>query len=68
MGPVTGPMQKGETTMKGTFTTQDVIDMGVELYDDKGFTRENIRIFLQCLLDNGKADFDLERVFDLIVG
>lgn len=54
--------------MKRKFTTQDVIDMGVELYDEKGFTRENVRTFLQCLLDNGKAEFDLERVYDLIVG
>lgn len=54
--------------MKKRFTTQDVIDMAAELYDSKGFSRGNIRIFLQTLLDNDMASFDLERVFDLIVG
>lgn len=57
--------------MKEVFTTQDVIDMASELYDDKGFTRENIRIFLTVLRDNGKWDAPgdtLERVYDMIVG
>lgn len=54
--------------MKTKFTTQDVIDMGADLYDNKGFTRESIRLFLSALLDNGCAEFDLERVYDLIVG
>ena len=57
--------------MKEKFTTQDIIDMASELYDDKGFTRENIHIFLTCLRDNGKWDASqdtLERVYDMIVG
>ena len=57
--------------MKEKFTTQDVIDMASKLYDDEGFTRENIRIFLKVLMDNGKWDAPgdtLERVYDLIVG
>lgn len=57
--------------MKEKFTTQDVIDMASELYDDKGFTRSDIHIFLKVLKDNNKWDASqetLERVFDLIVG
>ena len=57
--------------MKEKFTTQDVIDMASKLYDDEGFTREKIRIFLKVLMDNGKWDAPgdtLERVYDLIVG
>ena len=57
--------------MNKIFTTQDVIDMASELYDDKGFTRENIRTFLKVLMDNGKWDASgdtFERVYDMIVG
>ena len=57
--------------MKEKFTTQDVIDMASELFDEKGFTRANIRIFLTVLRDNAKWEASpdtLERVFDLIVG
>jgi hypothetical protein len=57
--------------MKEKFTTQDVIDMASELYDNKGFTRAHIRQFLYALVDNGKWDASwdtVERVFDLIVG
>ena len=57
--------------MKEKFTTQDVIDMASKLYDDEGFTREKIRIFLKVLMDNGTWDAPgdtLERVYDLIVG
>lgn len=57
--------------MKEIFTTQDVIDMASELYDDNGFTRENIRTFLKVLVDNGKWDAPgdtFERVYDMIVG
>ena len=50
------------------FTTQDVIDMGSDLYDNKGFTRETIRLWLQALIDNGYTDADFEKVYDLIVG
>lgn len=50
------------------FTTQDVINMGAELYDQKGFTRKQIWEWLNVLLDNDLADFNLERVYDLIVG
>lgn len=57
--------------MKEKFTTQDVIDMASELFDKKGFTRSDIRIFLKVLKDNNKWDASqdtLERVYDLIVG
>ena len=45
--------------------------MASKLYDDEGFTREKIRIFLKVLMDNGTWDAPgdtLERVYDLIVG
>lgn len=50
------------------FTAQDVIDMGVELYENKGFTRENIKVWLTALVDNNLAEVDIERMFDIIVG
>lgn len=50
------------------FTMQDVIDMGAELYDKKGFTREQIWQWLTILQDNDLAEFDLYAVYDLIVG
>lgn len=57
--------------MKEKFTTQDVIDMASELYDNKGFSRADIRIFLKVLVDHGKweaTDSKFESVYDLIVG
>lgn len=57
--------------MAHKFSTQDVIDMASDLYDNKGFTRENIHIFLSVLRNHGQWDAthdDLERVYDLIVG
>ena len=48
-------------------TLQEVIDLAVELYDDKGFSRSDIWIFLRALQALG-SDFDLDRVFDLVVG
>ena len=51
------------------FTTQQVINMGAKLYDEEGFTRSQIRMWLTILLNNGLAeDFDIERMFDIIVG
>lgn len=50
------------------FTTQEVIDMGADFYDNKGFTRTAIKVWLIGLLERGYAEFDLERIFDLIVG
>lgn len=51
------------------FTKQQVINMGAELFDEKGFTREQIRMWLTILVNNGwTEDFDTERIFDLIVG
>lgn len=54
--------------MKEKLTVQDVVEIASDLYDNKGFTRSDIRIFLKVLIDTKKADFDLERVYDLIVG
>lgn len=54
--------------MKETLTTQDVIDMASELYDKYFFTRREVKSFLRVLLDHGKANFDLDSVYDLIVG
>lgn len=49
-------------------TTQDVIDMAVELYDNKGRSRDEIYFFLKQMQDTGAADFNIDRVFDLVVG
>jgi hypothetical protein len=55
--------------MKNTlFTTQEVINMGAEMYDTMRCSREIIKRWLVDLLGNGYASFDLERIFDLIVG
>lgn len=57
--------------MKTKFTAQDIIDMGAELYDNKGFSRIQIKQWLTILIDNGYVDLtdaDAERLFDLIVG
>lgn len=54
--------------MKIKFTAQDVIDMGVELYENKGFTRENIKKWLTVLVENGYANVNIDTMFDLIVG
>ena len=49
-------------------TTQDVIDIAVELYDNKGRSRGDIYFLLKQLKDSDAADFDIDRVFDLVVG
>lgn len=56
--------------MKEKFTAQDLIDMGADLYDEKGFTRENVRKFLEILRDNDKVEpgIDIDAIYDLIVG
>lgn len=53
------------------FTTQDCIDMASKLYDEKDFTRKEIRIFLTCLRESGHweaTEETLERVYDMVVG
>ena len=52
------------------FTGQDLIDMGAELYDNKGFTRHDIYTWLTVLFTNGcvAEGVDKSGVFDLIVG
>jgi hypothetical protein len=54
--------------MKVTFTNQQVIDMGVALYATEGVTRATIRKWLEILLENKCAEFDIETMFDIIVG
>lgn len=57
--------------MKAKFTTQDMIDMASDLYDNKGMSRLDIHIFLTAERDCGlwdASDETIERVFDLIVG
>lgn len=51
-----------------TFTAQDIVDMGAELYDNKGFSRADIKAWLTILVDNGCANVDIESMFDLICG
>ena len=63
---------KGKKKMR-KFTTQEVIDMGAELYDNKGFDRATIRAWLKILNDTDMIDVKLsadsfESLYDLIVG
>ena len=50
------------------FTTQEIIDMGAQLYDHGGFDRNSIALWLKALLQSKCAEFDFDRIFDLIVG
>ena len=50
------------------FTTQDVIDMGADLHDNKGFSRADIKSWLVALANNGLATIDVDKAFDIIVG
>lgn len=50
------------------FTAQEVITMGAKLYDNEGFSRFEIRTFLDTLVEHELADIDVNRAFDLIVG
>lgn len=49
-------------------TTQDVIDIAVDLYDNKGFNRSEVYTFLKAIKAYGIINFDIDRVFDLVVG
>ena len=50
------------------FTTQDVIDIAVDLYDNKGFNRSEVYTFLRAIKAYGIVSFDIDRIFDLVVG
>lgn len=50
------------------YTIQEVVDMGADMYDNKGCSRAVIKQWLMDLLDRGYASFDLDRIFDLIIG
>lgn len=57
--------------MKKKFTTQDMIDMASDLYDNNGLSRWEVHAFLTAERDCGlwdASDDTIERVFDLIVG
>ena len=57
--------------MKEKLTTQDVINMASNLFDNKGYTRADVRIFMNALVSYGMWNVSqdtLERVFDLVVG
>ena len=49
-------------------TTQDIIDIAVDLYENQGFNRNDIYTFLRAVKANGIASFDIDRIFDLVVG
>jgi hypothetical protein len=51
------------------FTTQEVIDMGADLYDNHGFTRDAVWTWLTALDLNGctEGNYDISRIFDLLV-
>ena len=48
------------------FTTQEIIDMGAQLYDNSSFTRTQIIAWLNALLEAGCAEFNIRAVADLI--
>lgn len=48
-------------------TAQEIIDMGSFFWDSGCFTRTDIWNWLTKLIADG-ADFDIDRMFDLIVG
>lgn len=53
--------------MKTTiYTTQEVINMAADMYDNQGYSRGEIKAWLKALLDSGSAQFDLDRIFDII--
>lgn len=54
--------------MNKHYTTQQVIDMASRLYDTGTFSRLDIRIYLETVLDLRQAEFDIDRVYDLVVG
>ena len=51
------------------FTEKDVIEMGVKLYKEHGFTPLQIRMWLKVLLDNNLTEeMEFEPMFDKIIG
>jgi hypothetical protein len=50
------------------FTTQDIIDMGAQLYDSGVYDKLQVRKWLMDVLKAEIADFDLDRIWDLICG
>lgn len=63
--------EKGENTMTEQYTTQEVIDMASELYDEGSASREQIHTILETWREVGLWNVSkatLEKVFDMIVG
>lgn len=56
--------------MKERFSAQDLIDIGVELYDNQHFGRYEVYEVLKILKNNDKVenDVNIDFVFDMIVG
>lgn len=50
------------------YTNQEIIDMGAYFYDSGCFSRAEIKNWLMKLLATGTVDFDLDRMFDIIIG
>lgn len=53
---------------QGIIDNQKIIDMGAYFYDSGAFTRADIKNWLIRLLESGRGEFDLERMFDIIIG
>ena len=51
------------------FTEKDIIEMGVKLYKECGFTPLQIRMWLKVLIDNNLTEeMEFEPMFDKIIG
>ena len=54
--------------MAENFTTQNIIDILSELYDERGFYRGDIWMIIEAFKHNGFKDLDIKRIYDLVVG
>ena len=61
-------MEELEMEMR-KFTEKDVIEMGVKLYKEHGFTPFQIRLWLKVLIENNLTEeMKFEPMFDKIIG
>ena len=51
------------------FSSQEVINIAVELYDEKGYSRADVRTFINALVAVGLSDLDahgIDGICDLV--